>query len=320
MFPQLTNNKFILGKRNNISEDEIHIGQKMTKYFAIAAIVLTFASGCRSTDEYKKFAKAGNNFVTATDNLLDAAGDITINTTSERVLSDRRSTGELKPGDEKARNFIRRYNEFSKKDKERLALIKELRKHNQFLKAYFEKIIELADSKSSERTKVAVESITKNLQESGSKLVKLSPVKIDKLPSFTKIILDARIRGVLREELEKRKYTIYQEIIIQEKILAIISDSIENELEIMRDLKEYRLVVKPLLNSKNFNETTWITARYEVLKQNTELLSKIKNASDTLAKFKEIFIASIKGERNSKRLNKFIQETNAFSAFVSEHK
>ena len=169
-------------------------------------------------------------------------------------------------------------------------------------------------------TKVAVESIAQNLEESGSKLVKLSSVNIDKLPSVTKIVLDARIRGALREELEKRKYTIYREITIQEKILKVISDSIENDMEIMRDLKEDRLVIEPLLDSENFDENTWIETRYKVLTHNTEVLSKIKRASDTLGKFKEIFIASIEGEINSKRLKNFIQETNSFSVLLSEQK
>lgn len=294
--------------------------KKIYKTLVIAAIMTTFASGCRTTKEYKKFAEAGNNFVEATNTLLDTAGDITINTTSERVLSDRIISGEIKPNDEKAKNFIRRYTKLSEEDKKRLELIKQLRKHNQFLEDYFAKLIELANSDSPERTKVAVESIAQNLEESGSKLVKLSPVKIDKLPSITQIVLDARIRGALREELEQRKYIIYREITIQEKLLEVISDSIENDMEIMRDLKENRLVLEPLLDSENFDENTWIETRYQVLTHNTEVLSKINKASDTLAKFKEIFIASIEGEINSKRLNNFLQETNSLSVLISEQK
>ena len=87
----------------------------------------------------------------------------------------------------------------------------------------------------------------------------------------------------------------------------------------MRDLKEYRLVIEPLLDSE-FDENTWIETRYKVLTHNTEVLSKIKKASDTLGKFKEIFIASIEGEINSKRLKNFIQETNSFSVLLSKQK
>lgn len=296
------------------------MAKKMYKTLLIVAIATIFASGCRTTKEYKKIAEAGNNFVEATNNLLDTAGDITINTTSERVLSDRIVSGEIKPNDEKAKNFIRRYTKLSEEDKKRLEFIKELRKHNQFLQDYFAKLIDLTNSDSSERTKVAVESIAQNLQESGNKLIKLSSVNIDQLPSATKIFIDARIRGALREELEKRKYTIYREITIQEKLMKIISNSIENDIEIMRDLKEYRLVIEPLLDSENFDENTWIETRYQVLTHNTEVLSKIEKASDTLGKFKEFFIASIEGDINTKSLKRFIQETNSFSVLTSEQK
>ncbi|AVH63883.1 hypothetical protein NPM_2146 [Nostoc sp. 'Peltigera membranacea cyanobiont' N6] len=290
------------------------------KTFVIVAIIATFASGCRSTDEYKKFAEAGNSFAEATNSLLEDAEKITINTTSERLLSDRRTSGEFQPSDEAAKKFIARYNELSEGDKKRLELIKELRRHNQFLQAYFNKLLELAGSDSPDRSKAAVESIANNLQNTGSKLVSLSPIKIDRLPSVTKIVLDARIRGALREELEKRKFTIYQEITFQEKVLKQISDSAETDIQRLRDFQEYRLVLKPLTQSAQVSEDGWIEIRYQVLTQDGEVVTKIKNASDKLTKFKELFIASIEGDLTSKRLDNFIQETNSFSAFVSSQK
>ncbi|MEH1948213.1 MAG: hypothetical protein V7K77_14860 [Nostoc sp.] len=290
------------------------------KTLAVIVIIATFTSGCRSTDEYKKFAESGKVFAEATNSLLDTAGNIAINTTSERLLSDRITTGESKLSDEAARKFSERYSEFSKKDKERLELIKELRNHNQFLQDYFNKLIELADSDFPDRSKAAVESIANNLQNSGSKLIKSSPIKIDQLPSVTKIVLDARISGALREELENRKYIIYQEITIQEKLLKVISDSMENDIQILQDLQEYRLVMKPLIQLEGLNEDTWIETRYKVLMQDAEIISKINNASDTLTKFKAIFIASIEGEITSNRLNNFIQEANSFSAVFSDKK
>jgi hypothetical protein len=292
------------------------MNKNLHKRLLLVVIIATFSSGCRSTEEYKKLAEAGNNFAEATNNLLDSAGNIAINTTSERVLSDRRISGEFKPNDEASQKFVERYIELSKLDKERLELIKELRKHNQFLQNYFTKLIELADSKSPDRTKKAVESIANKLQESGAKLVK-SPIIIDKLPSVTKIVLDARIRGALKEELEKRKFVIYQEITIQEKVLKVIGDSMEHDAEKWRGLQEYRLVISPLIQPE-LDENAWIKKRYEVLTEDTDTISKINKASDALKEFKEIFIASIEGDITSKRLNKFLQETNSLSALVSD--
>ncbi|MBN3878088.1 hypothetical protein [Nostoc sp. JL23] len=290
------------------------------KTLTVIVIIATFTSGCRSKDEYKKFAESGKVFAEATNSLLDTAGNITINTTSERLLSDRITTREGKLSNEATIKFFERYRELSKKDKERLELIKELRNHNQFLQDYFNKLIQLADSDSPDRSKAALESIANNLQNSGSKLIKLSPIKIDRLPSVTKIVLDARIRGALREELENRKDIIYQEITIQEKLLKLISDSMKNEIKILQDLQEYRLVIKPLIQLEDLDKDTWIETRYKVLIQDAEIISKINNVSDTLTKFKAIFIASIEGKITSNRLNNFIQETNSFSAFFSDQK
>ncbi|OKH38894.1 hypothetical protein NIES2101_35745 [Calothrix sp. HK-06] len=55
----------------------------------VATILATIAAGCKSTEDYKKFAAAGNNFAKANNTLLNSAEDIAINTTSERILSER---------------------------------------------------------------------------------------------------------------------------------------------------------------------------------------------------------------------------------------
>ncbi|QSJ18981.1 hypothetical protein JYQ62_09695 [Nostoc sp. UHCC 0702] len=55
------------------------------KTWVVVAIIATFISGCRYKDEYKKFAEAGKNFAEATNSLLDTAGNITINTTSDAI-------------------------------------------------------------------------------------------------------------------------------------------------------------------------------------------------------------------------------------------
>ncbi|MBD2471995.1 hypothetical protein [Nostoc sp. FACHB-145] len=288
------------------------------KTFVVFAIIATFASGCRSTDEYKKFAEAGNNFVDATNSLLDTAGQITIKATSEQLLRSRRDRM-LANGNKPLDGIDNIYNEFSDQDKNRLALISELRNHNRLLQAYFSKLIELAGSDSPVRTEKAVGNITAQLEGSSSRLLKLSPIKIDKLPSVTKIVLDSRIRGSLRKELEKRKDTIYREITIQEEVLKKISEFVREDIETIQELQEKRLVIAPF-KSEEINEDSWIDTRLTVLTQNAQIILAINKASDNLSAFKELYIASIEGELTRERVNNFIQETNSFTALVSEQK
>jgi hypothetical protein len=79
-------------------------------------------------------------------------------------------------------------------------------------------------------------------------------------------------------------------------------------------------VLKPLTQSAEVDEETWIKTRYEVLTREAEVVTKISDTSDKLTRFKEIFIASIEGDLTSKRLDNFIQETNSFSTLVSSQK
>jgi hypothetical protein len=285
--------------------------QNLKKTLLAVAIIATFTSGCRSTQEYKKFAEAGKNFADANNALLDTAENVTVNTTSERLLSYR--TGqELDPSD--AKISAERYEELSKKDIERLELIKELRKHNQFLQDYFSTLIELAGSDSPEKTQKSVDNIALQLQNSGVKLINFG--KIGKLPPVTKIVLDARIRGAIRKELERRKETIYREISIQEESLQVLSKSMEDDIKIMRDLQKYRLVLKPLLQPEDIEEDDWIKARNKLMIQDDSVILAINKAKMSLRKFKAMFIASIEGELTSKSLKQFIQETNSFSELV----
>ena len=304
--------------------------QIIHKKLVAVAMIITFATGCRTTQEYQEFAKAGINFAGAINTLLEAASDIAIDTTSERVLSDIRFSRELRSNNEAikkeaAKEFVSRYNKFSKKDKEWLELINEVRKHNHLLQYYFSTLLTLAESQSPSNSQIAINNTVTELKNSGSKLIELSPIKIEQLPSITRIVLDARIRGALKSELEKRKYTIYRQITIQEKLLTIISESMEKNVKILRDLKEYRLVIQPIIEQGDINtkkENEWVKTRNTIilLKDYQDKISKIKEASDKLRTFKQIFINSIEGEITSNRIQSFIQEANSFSTLVSQDK
>jgi hypothetical protein len=270
--------------------------KNLKKTLLAVAIIATFTSGCRSTEEYKKFAEAGNNFTEANNALLDTAENITVDTTSERLLSDRNNP-ELNSSND--RRSAARYEELSKQDIERLELIAELRKHNQLLQDYFSTLIELAGSDSPEKTQKSVDNIALQLQNSGVKLINFG--KIGKLFPVTKIVLDARIRGAIRKELERRKETIYREISIQEESLKILSESMEHDIKVMRKLQEFRLVIKPLLQPGDMEENDWIEARNNLMIQDDSVILAIKKAKGSLGKFKAMFIASVEGELTSKR-------------------
>lgn len=300
-----------------IIECQILMAKNFQKTLLLVTILATFASGCKSTDDYKKFAEAGQNFSKANEALLDSAQKIAVNTTSERVLSEIVIRDfKLNPFTSQDRkDFAKRYQNYSQQDIERLELIKELRKHNRLLFAYLNTLINLADSDSSTRTQTAVDSIATQLQASGNKLINFG--KLGKLPSVTKIVLDARIRGAIRGELEKRKDTIYREITIQEKLLQYLGDSMEQDAIITRQLQETRLVLLPLFEPLDESQQDdWLETRYKVMTQDSVVIATINEASANLGEFKNMFVASVGGQETSKRINSFVKKTNSFSELV----
>lgn len=287
------------------------MGKKFPKIFLLFAIIATFAGGCKSTTDYKNFADAGNKFIAANDDLLKTAENLQVDSTSEEVLNQRML---LPPTLNKkvSNNFVQDYRNLSDADKKRLKLIQDLRIHNQLLQDYFQKIIELANSSSPADTTESVSNIASDLQKTGAKL---NPTIVNQVPPVTKIVLDNRISGALRQELENHKDMIYQEITIQQYALRSLGYSMENDVDTIRNLQEYRLVLQPLVSDK-FDPDGWVTTRNKVMTQNDELRLQIDKASQSLNNFKEMFVAIVGGKMNSKSLKNFIKETNSFSQSV----
>lgn len=87
--------------------------KKSSSTIVMIAVLASFISGCRSSAEYQRLAKAGNTYTTAMDKLLTTAGQIRIDTTSEQLLKD----------DKLNNQTVDNYNELSKLDVERLEIL-----------------------------------------------------------------------------------------------------------------------------------------------------------------------------------------------------
>ena len=112
---------------------------KFRRLVLVVAVLATFTSGCRSTQEYERLEKAGSAYAIAVDKLLEVRGNIRIDTTSEQLLDL----------DRKNRDFFTRidpnyYRKRSDQDIEQLDILARIQKHNQLLSRYFLLLGELA--------------------------------------------------------------------------------------------------------------------------------------------------------------------------------
>lgn len=72
------------------------MNKKLHRSVAAFALMATFITGCRSTDEYKKLAETGGKYAEAVNQLLTASGEITIEASSEQLLREDRELRQFK--------------------------------------------------------------------------------------------------------------------------------------------------------------------------------------------------------------------------------
>ena len=277
--------------------------QNIRRMAVILAISGPLLVGCRSTEEYKRLATAGSAYSNGLSILLDSAGDIKVDTTSEQLLQDDRIT----PQD------IEHYQARSEQDVRRLRVLSQLKEHNKLLNQYFLKLNELASSDSPQRTSDEIGGIITNINTIGTSLRGSGLIPSPSIfQGLARLIVSSKIKGDLREELDQRADTINEELYTQEILLKLLSQSMMTDLTIIKQSQETRTVIRPYIQENPIAaETQWIADRREVLKMNITI-AELQNAENAAASFRAIFTDFVEGDLNIDRLNYLLTEIESF--------
>ena len=283
---------------------------KLTKRaMIIPAASLLLLSGCALTtpprSEYAAFAQAGSGYAEAVDKLLVAAGQAQVDSTSWRLVADKNDLGKVDNAT---------YDKKTKDDTDRLAAIKSLREHAGLLGVYFGHLESLATSDAPDRTKDAIQGVVKGITDLSKGLNTLYPNVFNALPPLTNIVVDEKVRGALREELEKRKDVIRKELQIQEKLLTVLKYQISHALTLAKNIKEQELVFAPLNAPSPLGKPEeWVAKRHEVI-YIAATVEELDSARYAANKMKEAFEALLSGEDTTGRINALINDIESIIA------
>lgn len=296
--------------------------KKLHKTVAVVTVIAALTTSCRSNEEYKKLAKAADDYTEATDQLLEEAGDIQIQTTSEVVLRNYLGvTGYYT----KKENEVE-YRQLSQKDKKILDLFTEVRNHNRLLQSYFYKLQELATSDAPERVEADIENTLSGLQMSRAKILDLSPSPINIPGLFAQIgqiEVSNKINNTIKKELERNSKVIFQELQLQQELLKKIKDIVESNIKYKQELQETRLIVTPLKNQQLLladDLTNWIKTRQDIFNSDINTIVGINSSISLLEDFSNSFRNAINLKISNEEINKVTQDTNSFINFVSTNK
>ncbi|GJD22192.1 hypothetical protein RIVM261_071480 [Rivularia sp. IAM M-261] len=286
---------------------------KFRQTFILVAVVAALSTGCRYQKEYSKITEAGNQYTTAVDQLLSKASDLQVDASSEQLLLDDKLSNQTQEA----------YDNLNKQDQEMLQIISDMREHNRLLQRYFHKLRQLARSDAPEETQKEIDGIASNIQTISSRL-QTSSFFANRgiLGRVGKLVINAKIDGALRKELEKRDNTILQELTIQESMLGSLKGFMEHRIKLIQDARETRLLIRPLIDKEPIEAglaQTWIDERRQMFLFDQHIV-EIKNASSALKEFKDIYKASVEGNINSARLNNALEDINTFLALLVDTK
>lgn len=281
------------------------------KTFVLVAVVATLSTGCRYSKQYKTLAETGDSYTDAVDTLLEEAKVLHIEASSETILADDRISN----------HTPEQYQENAAKDREIIATINEIKTHNQLLKDYFKKLLDLANTDAPERTKNEIKGIATNLEKVSENLKKTNFFPEERvLQVIGNLVINSKIQGALREELEKRDKLILRELTIQQEMLKKVSEFMRFRNDIKQNAKELHFVIRPLIREEKMTyqeERDWIDDRISILKSDNEM-QKLEAASEALKKFKDVFKDTVEGKITVARLNSALEDIDDFLALLEK--
>jgi hypothetical protein len=284
---------------------------------AISLVLLTLTAGCKPSKEYANLAQAGTTYGVAIDNLLVVTGNIEIDATSEKLLSDAALS----------KLSLSQYRSVSTEDEKLLAVIARLRQHVKLLSRYFGLLYQLATSDAPDRAKTAIgngsSGVIGNLNSIGTQLRGsgfLTGNAAAAAGPITSLVVSGIIRGALRDELNARQITIRRELELQERLLKALSERIQADLKVTQQIREQRLVIDPLTSGKPIaNPDQWVSNRRSVLTMKLAA-DQLQTASDDVKKLREAFEDLISGKLTLDRVDSLIADFDSLLTITEKLK
>ena len=245
----------------------VHKSSSLRICFVLLAICLLL-SGCASTkiNQFSRFAELGSAYSEAVMGLTKEAGNVAIDADSTALIKGRE---QLTPK-ERGETII----EHNKLLRERIALLRDLRRHTQLLRSYFLALAALAKSDAPSGIGTAAEDVANSL---GKMSERIKNAKVGALPvsefigPVVKITVGQFQRGALEKELRARAPTIERELELQQAAMQAIAGQMRTDLEVLQKREEALEVVNPFRAAKDSLPSDWTKRRKELLNAHISL-------------------------------------------------
>jgi hypothetical protein len=225
-------------------------------------------SGCASArmNQFARFAELGSAYSEAVTGLTREAGNVAIDADSVALMKAREPLTPKERGE-----TIIKHNKLLR---ERIEILRDLRRHTQLLQSYFWALAALAKSDEPSGIGAASEEVVKSL---GKMSDRIKNAKVSALPvsefigPVVKITVAQFQSAALEKELKIRGPIIERELDLQQAALQAIAGQMRTDLEVLQAREEALEVVDPFRANKDSLPSDWTKRRKELLNTNVSL-------------------------------------------------
>jgi hypothetical protein len=276
---------------------------------AIALVLVASAlAACTSAAPYRRVAAAGTAYAASVVSLSSAAGTLTIDASSARLLQD----------DSLADVDLATLRRFDSEDSHRLAVVARLTAHARLMQRYFKLLGDLASANAGHSDAAALAGLAAALDGAGEALRRdLGSSGVAAAVEPTRVAAALCSRALARRELEARAPLLRRELATERDVLASLAAAMRHDAGILAETRRQRLVVDPLLAAEPVADPErWIADRRALLQAGPALaeLGAATRAADALGEAVDALAA---GRVDLDRIEEVITDAEAVAAALA---
>jgi len=231
-----------------------------TCFILLAISFLLFGCASAKINQFSRFSELGSAYSEAIMGLTKEAGDVAIDADSVALMKARENLTPMERGE----TII----EHNKLLRERIELLRDLRRQALLLRSYFQALAALAKTDAPSGIGAAAEGVVSSL---GNISERIKNAKVGALPvsefigPVVKIVVAQFHRGALEKELRVRAPIIERELDLQQAALQAIANQMRTDLQVLQQREEALEVVDPFRAAKDSIPSDWTKLRKELL-------------------------------------------------------
>ncbi|HWR00564.1 MAG TPA: hypothetical protein VN371_01775 [Chlorobaculum sp.] len=293
-------------------------------------LIMVIAGGCTTTKQYATLAEAGANYTGAVAALADKASAIKAETTSYRLLQERRNSIAKKHAWTAGDSLIlaRRLGDADLSDSKALGDNRVSMKVARNLHDYFAALQAMAASSApadiGTKTGDLVKQLNATIAAAGGSATSDIPVN----SAIVTTVMTRVTEAELKKELTERRRTLVPALTMLDNIMAAVKSGMAKDLSKLKTQRYLRLVETPFADGRTSlsgsisDEDLWIRSRvkhYSGTDEDAEVRNLVTAAETSSAAFRKVFdkMTSNSGDGYSiDELDSAVSDINQFSGIV----